>query len=194
MFILTTIQDLVQIAPQDFEKDSAEAIEDNINQKYSNKAIQKIGLCICMYDLLSASEGLIGHGTGMVNVNVEFRMVVFRPFKGEIIMGKIASATPKGIKISLDFFEDIVVPPRLLFENCHFNVQEQCWVWSAEGGSELYFDNNIVVRFRVEAEHWNDQSPAAPSEAAYNSEIQKQSPYMIEASMSQSGLGPIEWW
>jgi len=31
--------------------------------------IQKIGLCICLYDLLSASEGLIGHGTGLVNVN-----------------------------------------------------------------------------------------------------------------------------
>ena len=31
--------------------------------------IQKIGLCICVYDILSASDGLIGHGTGIVNVN-----------------------------------------------------------------------------------------------------------------------------
>ena len=33
------------------------------------QVIQKIGLCICLYDLLKASEGLIGHGTGIVNVN-----------------------------------------------------------------------------------------------------------------------------
>ena len=33
----TTISDLVQIAPEDFQKPSAEAIEDNINAKYANK-------------------------------------------------------------------------------------------------------------------------------------------------------------
>lgn len=45
------------------------AIENNINAKFSNRVIQKIGLCVCMYDLLWASEGLIGHGDGLVNVN-----------------------------------------------------------------------------------------------------------------------------
>ena len=33
----TTISDLVQIAPHDFGKPSAQAVEDNINAKYSNK-------------------------------------------------------------------------------------------------------------------------------------------------------------
>ena len=65
----TKIADLVQIHPEDFNKEASQAIEDNINAKYANKVIQKIGLCICLYDLLSASEGLIGHGTGLVNVN-----------------------------------------------------------------------------------------------------------------------------
>jgi DNA-directed RNA polymerase III subunit RPC8 len=84
--------------------------------------IQKIGLCIGFYDLLESSDGLIGHGTGLVNVNgmfstadapnsctskvgtlltldsVKFRLIVFRPFKGEIIMGKITGASENGIK------------------------------------------------------------------------------------------------
>ncbi|MBE3048784.1 RPB7/RPC8 family DNA-directed RNA polymerase subunit [Candidatus Bathyarchaeota archaeon] len=93
----TKVADLVTIAPEDFSKQSAVAIEDNINAKYSNKVIQNIGLCICFYDLLYASEGLIGHGTGLVNVNVEFRVVVFRPFKGEVILARIRSSTPTGI-------------------------------------------------------------------------------------------------
>ena len=33
------------------------------------QVVQKVGLCICVYDILSASDGLIGHGTGIVNVN-----------------------------------------------------------------------------------------------------------------------------
>lgn len=65
----TTIEDLIQITPQDFSKPSAQGIKDAINTKYSNKVIQKIGLCVCMWDLLKASEGLISHGTGLVNVN-----------------------------------------------------------------------------------------------------------------------------
>ncbi|KAI4106663.1 MAG: hypothetical protein L6R37_002055 [Teloschistes peruensis] len=96
MFILTTISDLVQISPQDLQKPSAESIEDNINAKYANKVgsqtildfifsskcdivkvVQKIGLCICVYDILAASDGLIGHGTGIVNVNVHVKLTLF---------------------------------------------------------------------------------------------------------------------
>jgi DNA-directed RNA polymerase III subunit RPC8 len=83
---------------------------------YFGQVIQKIGLCISFYDLLESSDGLIGHGTGLVNVNgrlcqhflkseiltdyhaVKFRMIVFRPFKGEIMLGKISSGTEHGIK------------------------------------------------------------------------------------------------
>ncbi len=59
----------MQIAPDDFRKQSHVAIEDNINSKYANKVVQKIGLCICLWDILWTSEGLIGQGDGMVNVN-----------------------------------------------------------------------------------------------------------------------------
>lgn len=43
-------------------------------------------------------DGIIGYGTGEANVNVEFRLIVFRPFKGEIILGDIASSDEEGIK------------------------------------------------------------------------------------------------
>ena len=89
---------------------------------------------MCLYDLLWASEGLIGHGTGLVNVNgnshrpilpqtradilrVEFRMVVFRPFKGEVMFGKIRSSTPSGINIRTNFFDEIFVPSEELPSN-----------------------------------------------------------------------------
>ena len=43
----TEIQDLVQIAPEDFQKSSIEAIEDNLNAKYSNKVYIAFILCGC---------------------------------------------------------------------------------------------------------------------------------------------------
>ncbi len=40
------------------------------------KVIQKIGLCIGFYDLLESSDGLIGHGNGLVNVNGELTLEI----------------------------------------------------------------------------------------------------------------------
>ncbi|MCJ1254457.1 DNA-directed RNA polymerase III subunit rpc25 [Lignoscripta atroalba] len=162
MFILTTISDLVQISPEDFQKPSAEAIEDNINAKYANKVIQKIGLCICVYDILKASDGLIGHGTGIVNVNVR-----------------------------LDFFDDITVPQQLMFPESTFNIAEQCWVWKNEG-QEYFYDKHEWVRVRVEQEHWHDQSPVAPSEREAMSAQERKSPYSITVRGFTPGKEKLE--
>lgn len=43
----TEIQDLVQITPEDFQKSSIEAIEDNLNAKYSNKVYSAFILYGC---------------------------------------------------------------------------------------------------------------------------------------------------
>lgn len=51
------------------------------------------------------------------------------------------------------------------------------WVWTVEGGNELYFDLGEVVRFRVEAEEWHDQSPQGPG--AEESSKDKKPPYSL---------------
>ncbi|KAI8958778.1 RNA polymerase III subunit Rpc25-domain-containing protein [Daldinia sp. FL1419] len=219
MFILTKIADLVQIRPDEFEKPSHIAIEDSINAKYSNRVIQKIGLCICMYDLLWASEGLIGHGSGMVNVNgmsyffysfhvceyvchgnteswitVEFRMVVFRPFKGETIFGRISEASQEGIHIRTDFFEDIFVEYKELPENTQYNHNEKAWTWIYDPeGDPMWYDKNEMVRLQVIEEEWYDQTPESAEQEAVDM-AKKLSPYRIRGTMMKEGLGVCLWW
>jgi DNA-directed RNA polymerase III subunit RPC8 len=160
---------LIQISPQDFEKRSAQAIEDNINTKYADKVIHRIGLCVALYDILQTSEGLIGHGTGIVNVNVDFRMIVFRPFKGEILMGRILSASDMGIRISMGYIQS--------------EDGEWVWVWESAPESLLYFDVNEMVRFRVEAETWTDLSPEKQPAPGEEVEVYRRSPYEITVSV-----------
>lgn len=196
MFILTTFSDLVQIPPHEFYKKSRDEIEDKINEKYANKVVQKVGLCLCMYDLLKASDGLIGHGTGNVNVNVEFRMIVFRPFKGEIILGKVQNQSAEGIRISTEFFEDIFVPSTMLFPGTAFGEgEEDVWVWNTDN-NELYFDAGIIVRVRIETEHWEDQAPSgAAKKGEINGEqVKRKMPYSLVGSMMEEGLGDVDWW
>ncbi|KAK3335645.1 RNA polymerase III subunit Rpc25-domain-containing protein [Cercophora scortea] len=193
MFILTKIADLVQIAPEDFGKPSLSAIEDNVNAKYANKVIQKLGLFICLWDILWTSEGLIGHGTGLVNVNVEFRMVVFRPFKGEVLVARIASQTREGIHLATDFFHDIFVPFIELPEGTEFEPSEGLWVWKDED-QVMYYDNNEMVRFSVIGEEWHDQTPTGPVDMTDEPAGQRKSPYQITGSMKGPGLGCYLWW
>jgi len=58
---------------------------------------------------------MIGQDGG-AHVNVEFRMIVFRPFKGEVLTGRISSATAAGVKVRTDFFDEVFVPAGALFE------------------------------------------------------------------------------
>ncbi|KAI6839746.1 hypothetical protein KC333_g4541 [Hortaea werneckii] len=206
MYTLVTLADVVQIAPSDFHKPSTRAIEDFINTKYSDKVIHKVGLCVGFHSLISASEGLIGHGNGIVNVNVDFRMIVFRPFKGEIIRGTITNSTVNGIFISMDFFEDVIIPPPFLFEGTEWGKDDQgteAFIWrtdDGEGGTnEFFFDKAEKCLMRVEQEEWNDLSPQMKRPDDYDMERRDQygmklGPYRILASMMLTGLGPTLWW
>ncbi|KAK0703613.1 RNA polymerase III subunit Rpc25-domain-containing protein [Lasiosphaeria miniovina] len=193
MFVLTKIADLVQIAPNDFGKSSLTAIEDNINAKYANKVVQKLGLFICLWDILWTSEGLIGHGTGLVNVNVEFRMVVFRPFNSEVMVARIASQSREGIHLATDFFHDIFVPYSELPDGTEFEPADGLWVWKEED-QQMYYDNNEMVRFQVISEEWHDQTPTGPVDAAEEPASSLLPPYKITGSMKGPGLGCYLWW
>jgi len=47
-----------------------------------------------------------------------FRLVVFRPFVGEILIGWVSSCTEEGLNVKMEFFDDIFIPKHLLFESC----------------------------------------------------------------------------
>lgn len=104
----------MKIVPNDFKKGDNSAITDVLNEKYANKVVQEVGLCICIHDVLHTSEGFILYGDGCSYIKgtlacrdsmyarlmchlVTFRMVVFRPFAGEILTGKIKSCSPSGV-------------------------------------------------------------------------------------------------
>lgn len=204
-----SLTDVIQIHPSEFGKPSARAIEDFINAKYADKVVHKVGLCLGFHSIISTSEGLIGHGTGIVNVNVDFRIIVFRPFRGEIIAATISHSSPsKGIYLSHDFFEDVVVPSETLFESTEWGHDDQgvaAFIWrpkNEESGeaNEYYFDRAEDCMYRVEEEQWRDLTPSMvmPTQQFVASEQEdsgvRKIPYLLRGSMMLTGLGPTLWW
>ncbi|KAK4218784.1 DNA-directed RNA polymerase III subunit rpc25 [Rhypophila decipiens] len=201
MFFLSKIADVIQIHPEKFNMRSEDALHENINTKYANKVIQGLGLCISLWDICWASEGLCDVYTGLCNVNVEFRMVVFRPFEGEVLQARIVSQTEEGIHLTVGFFDDIFVPGSELADGAQFRPDpdsngKATWVVDLEEDDEkLYYDNHEMVHFSVLSEEWHDQTPTGPVEAeADPADQQLLPPYKIIGTMNAPGLGVCLWW
>ena len=70
--------------------------------------------------------------------------------------------------VTLNFFDDILIPADSLQHPSQFNEDEQVWVWqfSDGGGDEeshdLFMDIGEEIRFRVINEAFTDTSPTGP--------------------------------
>ncbi|KAI7904774.1 DNA-directed RNA polymerase III subunit RPC8-like protein [Cokeromyces recurvatus] len=209
MFILSELEDTVKIIPNDFKKDDNDAITDVLNEKYANKVVQEVGLCICVHDILETSEGFILYGDGCSYIKVTFRVVVFRPFVGEILVGKIKSCSPNGVLVTMGFFDDILIPGGALQPGTKFDPAEQVWVWNYEG-EKMYMDIEEPIRFRVLREQFTDITPTVHpplpptgrrrsiADTTANDDLAANStkipPYSITCTIQEDGLGLLSWW
>lgn len=87
------------------------------------------------------------------------------------------------------------MPAKYLPSPSHYDQAQGVWVWDCDG-SELYYDLQESVRFRVEGEEWVDSQPRGPSkdDDGDDADEERVSPYLIEAGMEDPGLGPCLWW
>lgn len=209
MFILTKVNDLVRIPPDQFHRDTISAVTHQLNNKFSNKIIPHIGLCITIYDLLAVNEGQLKPGDGASYINVTFRALVFKPFVGEVITGWISQCTAEGIKVSLlGLFDDIFIPQKMLFEGCYYAPDDNAWVWPMDEETKLYLDINEKIRFRVEQEIFVDVKPKSPKEREWEEQSRQQDKdaekaqtnatkppaYALLGSCQTDGMGLVGWW
>lgn len=197
MFFLTKISDVIPIQPEAFSRPTEKALENEINIKYANRVIHKVGLCISLYDINSIGDSLVRPGDGAAYIKTEFRMIVFRPFVGEVLVGWVSSCSEEGLRVKMEFFNDIHIPRSLLFEDCVFIPTEQAWVWRVPGETEgehtdLYIDTNEKIRFRVEKEVFTDIHPQGPGERPEDERTRP--PYAIIGSCQADGMGLVSWW
>ena len=97
-------------------------------------------MVITIWDILDIKDGLLKPGDGGSYVEVRFRSIVWKPFRGEILTGWVTECTAKGIKVRMEFsmrFDS----KRFLFENCKYSELEQAWIYLLDE-NELFIDVN----------------------------------------------------
>ncbi|WVR04725.1 hypothetical protein IAU60_001736 [Kwoniella sp. DSM 27419] len=216
MFVLVGVRDTVPVAPKAFDIPPALTIQDALNKKYANKLVPDKGLALSVYDILTAEDGKVTWGNGLMYYKVSFRLMLFAPFVGEVIVGKILSTTKSYIRVSLGFFQDIYIVPSLLPPNSSYDPAQKKFFWIAPDEDDtpltqeqlansvitdrLYIDDGEPIRFRVDSIEWQDVRPTPQSliheegvEVPEKDPIEKAG-FKILATIAESGLGVTSWW
>ena len=93
MFMLSTIEDHIRVEPAQLGLSTASAVEQEIKRLYFDKVIPNVGLVITLYDILHIEGGDVHVGDGGAHFEAKFRIVVFRPYEGEVLLGKVHTST-----------------------------------------------------------------------------------------------------
>lgn len=200
MFVLTTVQEKVKIAPDQFKRSTTEVIIEQIDIKFSNRVIPDVGLCICFYDFLEVGDPYIYPGEGNAIQDVKFRLVVFKPFIGEIITGKLVESHAEGLRVSVDFFDDINIPHLFLQEPSLFDPVRELWTWKYgedESSDVFVMELGEKIRFKVRSVNFvgMESKHTDPKAARSNDpDTQLRSAMEVTGSANDFGLGLISWW
>ena len=199
MFQISRLEDAnVKILPENLGKPRLEAITQEIESLYIDKVIKDLGLVITLYEIVSIEGGTVYPGEGSAHFKVEFRVVVFRPFNGEILEGTLKRADKTGLYVDIGFFSDIFVPEHLMQEPSVFDEDEQLWVWMYED-AKMFMDLEEPVRIRVQGIKFPDQ-PRTSDELVERTALEGATPdgtfapMVVMADINADGLGLISWW
>lgn len=186
MFHLSKIKHTLFLQPHLLSLPIVDAIKGELEVLFLDKVIAKLGLCISIYDILSIDVGFILPGDGCSTYEVEVRLVMFRPFVGEILRGKIEESNHDGLRLTLGFFNDIYVPVSLLQEPSK-RGDDGLWQWNFDS-QVLPLQLNEEVHFEV----IDVKYPPIP--VNQDAKAEPFAPMQVVAGMKADGLGLVSWW
>lgn len=202
MFQLVLLRDILVLHPHLLSEDTTTTLTNSLNRKYINKVIYNVGLAIALFDIIKIADPIIFPGQGDVNVSIEFRLIVFKPLIGEVLVGEVIKSSIEGIVVGIGFFKDILIPPECLPQESHYSEADKAWYWKyvgEDGDHELFIDSKMPLRFRVTAEIFTDvvmqkNSVENSIDDANNDTTHDVQPYRLIGEISDSGLGILSWW
>ncbi|KAL7722233.1 DNA-directed RNA polymerase III subunit RPC8 [Entamoeba marina] len=190
MYIVTHLVDSFKIPPARLDH-ILQCVIGEINSKYQNKMIEGKGIGVMLYDIEKIHDGVIQIGTGDVYYDVAFNYVVFKPFQGEVIEGKVLRSLSSGIQVTLGFTDSVFIDQCYFPYGCDFDEEEQLWYWGY-GESKLFMHVDAAIKFRV---HHVAMKKREDSDLEVKEEGDASTtPLVVHGQINESGLGMVIWW
>jgi DNA-directed RNA polymerase III subunit RPC8 len=166
MFVLTRVLDTLAVEPRFMHGGEMRTLRREIKRRFVNAVVPDVGLAVGLHDVEEVRKAIVYPGRGEAHMPVVFRLIVFRPFEGEVIDGFVCAADPTGITISLIFFDQIHVPADLMAPpDCstpEYDRETNSWSTERSDGARLTYDLRLPCRFRIHKIVFNEESSEKP--------------------------------
>lgn len=171
MFVLTELEDSIEIRASSVEKELD--VLRRLHQKYVNKLVDGLGLCLYVHEILGILEYEIQ--SEILVATVRFSAMFQRFYLDETCIGRILKQEEERILIGDGLFSGYEVQAHDLFDSCEFESDANSgrWVWNYKG-NHLIFGSGDTVMFRIKGMRFEDS--------------------VVGAAMNEQGLGPVKWW
>lgn len=108
MFYITEVEDYIRVEPKLFGLPTAESVEKQLKETYSDFYDRDIGKVINVIEVLSIGEGVIIPGDGATYYHSRFKILVWKPELQELAYGIISEITNFGAFIDLGVMKGMI--------------------------------------------------------------------------------------
>mgnify|MGYP003295485231 CR=1 FL=1 len=108
MYYKTKIEDTVRIPPYRFESPLEEVAIQTLNETYEGRLDKKLGLLICVNEIVEISEGRLIMGDGAAYHNVIFEAIFFKPEQHEIFDGEVIDIVDYGAFVRIGPMDGLI--------------------------------------------------------------------------------------
>lgn len=101
MYSVVTVRDIVRIPPKEFGDPIMKAALMHLRKSSENVLDREIGLMIAVIDIDDIGQGRLMPGDGATYHSVQYRVLVFKPIRGELIEGNVVELMDFGAFIRM---------------------------------------------------------------------------------------------
>lgn len=105
MFILYTLKVQTELEPELLGLNLREAITVKLEDRFIGKVLKNEGVCVAIYSF-EIEETKVKEA--YLESSVSLKILVFKPFIGEVLTGKIKECSAEGITVSLVFINAFI--------------------------------------------------------------------------------------
>ena len=207
MFVLAVVRDAVRVSPAAFGKAPANALRDEIDARYGGRVLSDVGFVICCETAKTVSDGLVHALDGGATYQAEFRLLVFRPFVGEVLRCTVEFVDENGLRCTTGFFSQIRIPVKYLPSSATFDPARRLYLDAKQ--RKIQTGDSVLVRVasvkftRLSKRKRGLQATTSGPEVGIRMrsssvDLSARDPVPsameVVASCASSGLGPVGWW
>lgn len=146
MFFVKTLEHRIDLHPSFFSASAPDFIREKLYQDVEGTNTGTF-MIIAVLQIDDISEPKIAPGTGFAQYNVGYRAMVWRPFRGEVVDGKVTNVVNNG------FFADVgglavFVSKTMLPPSMKHNAEGSTPSWSEADGMIIEKDSQVRLRIK----------------------------------------------